>query len=69
MIYMVVLDVEQIERLYECFDFEDEEEIVFAYFRDDGQLCIEYTDMDGVIGTYEPNLYDDQEKLDYILKK
>lgn len=67
----MVLNEEQIERLYMVFDFEDYEEIISAEI-DNNELTIDYVDnRDGVIGHYQPYLMkhskEDREKLNLIL--
>lgn len=65
----MVLNKEQILRLYNMFDFEDDEEIVCADLYDDGQMVIQYIDSNGVVGKYLPYFIDEEakEKLNFIL--
>lgn len=62
------LDSEQLKRLYDMFCFEEEEEILSAWFEPSGKLCIEYDSPSGGV-IYEPMLDDaeGEKKLDYIL--
>ena len=67
----MVLNKEQIERLYMVFDFSNDEEIVCAEL-EDHQLKIHYVDnSNGVNGTYEPyfakHSEEDINKLKFIL--
>lgn len=61
------LTEEQINRIYEVYDFEDNEEIESAWY-EDGQLYIDYDSPDGG-NVYIPSMDDDtdKEKIDYIL--
>lgn len=61
---------EQIARCYDVYIFEDEEEILSAWWdAEEGQLYIEYEDEDGCVTTYEPNCFDEEDyaKLLYII--
>ena len=70
---IVILNGEQIKRLYDVFDFEENEEIISATIDSDkGGWCdIQYVDGDGVVGNYKPYLAkhsgEDAIKLNYIL--
>lgn len=72
MIYLicdrVYLDKDQLERLYDVYLFEDNEEIVAAWLEPYGRLYIDYDSPSGG-AIYEPNLNSevDKAKLDYIL--
>lgn len=60
----------QIQRLYNVFDFENEEEIVDSELVGDHTLLIHYIDnRDGSNGTYIPDLENDEglEKLNFIM--
>ena len=66
---MVKLNKEQIARVYNTYDFDDEEEIVDVVLVG-RQLLIHYIDnRDGSNGTYAPSTEneEDKEKLDFIL--
>ena len=68
---MIYLDKEQLKRLYNVYDFSDNENIVTAYIKRN-RLWIEYTDIYGFDATYEPNfdIFTDKEdfdKLKYVL--
>lgn len=61
----------QIKRLYDVYDFDDEEDIIIAYIGYN-ELYIAYIDKDGHISVYAPNfdIFTDKEdfdKLKYIL--
>lgn len=65
------LTKKQIKRLYDVYDFDDEEDIITAYIGDN-ELYIAYVDKDGNISVYKPNfnIFTDKEdfdKLKYIL--
>lgn len=71
---MIKLNGEQIERLYNVFDFEECEEIVSATIESErgGYMEINYVDnRDGVVGCYKPYFgkfsKEDSVKLDIIL--
>ena len=71
---MIQLNGEQIQRLYNVFDFEDYEEIISATIESDrgGWWEINYVDnRDGVVGCYKPyfgkHSKEDSEKLNIIL--
>lgn len=66
----IYLDKKQLERLYDVFLFEDDEEIETAWFEPSGQLCVDYdSPSGGAIYIFKPerNSEEDKEKLDYIL--
>lgn len=71
---MVKLNKEQLNRLYNVFDFEEYEEIVSATIESErgGYMEINYVDnRDGVVGCYKPYFgkysKEDSVKLDIIL--
>ena len=71
---MVKLNEEQIKRLYNVFDFEENEEIVSATIESEkgGVMEINYIDnSNGVVGCYKPYFQkhgkEDLEKLNIIL--
>lgn len=59
----------QIAKLYNVYDFEDDEEIIEAYIDTKGQLYIKYQDADGLITDYIPRVSEpeDKKKLEEIL--
>lgn len=68
----VVLNDEQISRIYDEYDFHDDEEIVSAIWdRDFHRLMIDYKDRDDNFCTYKPivDMDDPQDnaKINYIL--
>lgn len=62
------LNADQIKRLYDVFDFDENEEIETARL-ENGELFITYRDADDILGDYEPSLDGEEgkQKLDYIL--
>jgi len=61
------LTKEQIDRIYDVFVFEDDEEIEAAWY-ENGQLYVDYNSPDGG-NVYQPSMDtpEDQAKLKYIL--
>lgn len=61
------LSKEQIERIYEIYEFANDEEIEAAWY-ENGQLYIDYNSPSGG-AIYEPSMDDegDKEKIRYIL--
>jgi len=61
------LTKEQIDRIYDVFAFEDDEEIEAAWY-ENGQLYVDYNSPDGG-NVYQPSMDtpEDQAKLKYIL--
>lgn len=65
------LTKKQIKRLYDVYDFDEQEEITNAYITDN-RLFIEYIDTYGLDATYEPHFAiftnkEDFDKIKYIL--
>lgn len=68
---MIYLDKEQLKRIYDVYDFSNNESIVTAYIKRN-RLWIEYIDEYHDDGTYIPNFdiftnKEDFDKLKYIL--
>lgn len=61
------LTKEQIDRIYDVFVFEDDEEIEAAWY-ENGQLYVDYNSPDGG-NVYQPSMDtpEDQAKLKYII--
>lgn len=68
---MIYLDKEQLKRIYDVYDFSDNENIVTAYIKRN-RLWIEYIDIYGFDATYELHFEiftnkEDFDKLKYFL--
>lgn len=63
---MTILNQDQLNRCYLCFDFTDEETIQSAYIDYQGQLTIVYLDEHQVVGKYLP--FTEPEQMQFIME-